>query len=114
MMKKIIPLSALFATALAGLSLTSCDSYTAPSGGASSTIGGQGQTSRLKLKNKLYTDIEILLEGPEKKQVTVPARSSRSLELKSGIYHYSAGAKEFRPVSRYKVLEANCSYTLYF
>ena len=114
MMKKLIPLSALFAIALMVLSLSSCDFYTAPPGGASATIGGEGQTSRLKLKNKLYTDIEVLLEGPEKRQVIVPARSSKSLKLKSGVYQYMAGAKEFRPVSRYKVLEANRSYTLYF
>lgn len=112
MMKKIIQLSALLAIALMGLSLNSCGPTADPSGDVAADW--QGQTSRLKLKNKLYTDIEVLLEGPEKKQVIVPARSSRSLQLKSGVYHYTAGAKEFRPISHYKVLEANRSYTLYF
>lgn len=113
-MKRLCKYSILLFVALAGLSLSSCDPYTAPSGGASATIGGEGQTSRLKLSNKLYTDIIVILEGPEKKQVTVPARSSKSLRLKSGVYQYTAGAKDFRPVSRHKVLEANRSYTLYF
>ena len=113
-MKRWFPYCALLIVTLAGFSLSSCDSYTATAEGGSSTIGGEGQTSRVKLSNKLYADITVILKGPETRQINVPARSSHSLELKSGVYEYTAGAKDFRPYSRFKVLEANRSYTLYF
>ena len=77
----------------------------------------QGETTRLKLSNKLYRPIVVRLErlgDPGRRDITVPARSSESVKVKPGTYKYSAVAEGFRPISKYKELEAKRSYTLYF
>lgn len=114
-MKTVIQFSIASAMLLLALVLGSCDTPTAPSGGLPTTIGREGQISSLKLKNKLYTDIVVRMEGPESKEIVVPARSSRSLKLKSGVYKYTAGASDFLPTTpQFKVLEDGRSYTMYF
>ena len=76
--------------------------------------GVYGGVSTLKLKNKLYTDVMVHLEGPETREITVPGRSTETLQLKSGVYRYIAGAKDFRPIERYKALEPDRTHTIYF
>ena len=126
MMKRLPSLVALVSLAFAGLLVSSCSSVSPSSGstsGSTSNTSGsnpaatQGETTRLKLSNKLYRPIVVRLErlgDPGRRDITVPARSSESVKVKPGTYKYSAVAEGFRPISKYKELEAKRSYTLYF
>lgn len=122
-MKRLPSLAALISLALAGLLVSSCSSVSPSSGSVSGSTSGsnpaatQGETTRLKLSNKLYRPIVVRLErlgDPGRRDITVPARSSESVKVKPGTYKYSAVAEGFRPISKYKELEAKRSYTLYF
>ena len=123
MMKRLPSLAALVSLAFAGLLVSSCSSVSPSSGSVSGNTSGskpaaaQGETTRLKLSNKLYRPIVVRLErlgDPGRRDITVPARSSESVRVKPGTYKYSAVAEGFRPISKYKELEAKRSYTLYF
>ena len=123
MMKRFPSLAALVSLAFAGLLISSCSSVSPSSGSVSGSSSGsagaaaQGETTRLKLSNKLYRPIVVRLErlgDPGRRDITVPARSSESVRVKPGTYKYSAVAEGFRPISKYKELEAKRSYTLYF
>lgn len=123
MMKRLPSLVALVSLAFAGLLISSCSSVSPSSGSVSGSSSGsagaaiQGETTRLKLSNKLYRPIVVRLErlgDPGRRDITVPARSSESVKVKPGTYKYSAVAEGFRPISKYKELEAKRSYTLYF
>ena len=123
MMKRLPSLVVLVSLALAGLLVSSCSSVSPSSGSVSGSSSGsagaaaQGETTRLKLSNKLYRPIVVRLErlgDPGRRDITVPARSSESVKVKPGTYKYSAVAEGFRPISKYKELEAKRSYTLYF
>ena len=122
-MKRLPSLVALVSLAFAVLAFNSCSSVSPSSGSASGSTSGsnpaatQGETTRLKLSNKLYRPIVVRLErlgDPGRRDITVPARSSESVKVKPGTYKYSAVAEGFRPISKYKELEAKRSYTLYF
>ena len=122
-MKRLTSLVALVSLAFAVLAFNSCSSVSPSSGStsgstsASTTAATQGETTRLKLSNKLYRPIVVRLErlgDPGRRDITVPARSSESVKVKPGTYKYSAVAEGFRPISKYKELEAKRSYTLYF
>ena len=122
-MKRLPSLAALVSLALAGLLVSSCSSVSPSSGSVSGSSSGsagaatQGETTRLKLSNKFYRPIVVRLErlgDPGRRDITVPARSSESVRVKPGTYKYSAVAEGFRPISKYKELEAKRSYTLYF
>lgn len=122
-MKRSPSLVALVSLAFAVLAFNSCSSVSPSSGStsgstsASTTAATQGETTRLKLSNKLYRPIVVRLErlgDPGRRDITVPARSSESVKVKPGTYKYSAVAEGFRPISKYKELEAKRSYTLYF
>ena len=122
-MKRLPSLVVLVGLALAGLLVSSCSSVSPSSGSVSGSTSGsnpaatQGETTRLKLSNKLYRPIVVRLErlgDPGRRDITVPARSSESVKVKPGTYKYSAVAEGFRPISKYKELEAKRSYTLYF
>ena len=122
-MKRLPSLVVLVGLALAGSLVSSCSSVSPSSGSVSGSTSGsnpsatQGETTRLKLSNKLYRPIVVRLErlgDPGRRDITVPARSSESVRVKSGTYKYSAVAEGFRPISKYKELEAKRSYTLYF
>jgi len=123
MMKRSPSLVVLVGLAFAGLLVSSCSSVSPSSGSVSGSSSGsagaaaQGETTRLKLSNKLYRPIVVRLErlgDPGRRDITVPARSSESVRVKPGTYKYSAVAEGFRPISKYKELEAKRSYTLYF
>ena len=122
-MKRLPSLVALVSLAFAVLAFNSCSSVSPSSGSTSGSTSGsnsaatQGETTRLKLSNKLYRPIVVRLErlgDPGRRDITVPARSSESVKVKPGTYKYSAVAEGFRPISKYKELEAKRSYTLYF
>ena len=122
-MKRLPSLVVLIGLALAGLLVSSCSSVSPSSGSVSGSSSGsagaaaQGETTRLKLSNKLYRPIVVRLErlgDPGRRDITVPARSSESVKVKPGTYKYSAVAEGFLPISKYKELEAKRSYTLYF
>ncbi len=122
-MKRLPSLVVLVGLALAGLLVSSCSSVSPSSGSVSGSSSGsagaaaQGETTRLKLSNKLYRPIVVRLErlgDPGRRDITVPARSSESVRVKPGTYKYSAVAEGFLPISKYKELEAKRSYTLYF
>ena len=122
-MKRLPSLVALVSLAFAGLLISSCSSVSPSSGSVSGSSSGsagaatQGETTRLKLSNKLYRPIVVRLErlgDPGRRDITVSARSSESVKVKPGTYKYSAVAEGFRPISKYKELEAKRSYTLYF
>lgn len=122
-MKRLPSLVVLVGLALAGLLVSSCSSVSPSSGSVSGSSSGsagaaaQGETTRLKLSNKLYRPIVVRLErlgDPGRRDITVPARSSESVKVKPGTYKYSAVAEGFLPISKYKELEAKRSYTLYF
>ena len=122
-MKRLPSLVALVSLAFAVLAFNSCSSVSPSSGSTSGSTSGsnsaaaQGETTRLKLSNKLYRPIVVRLErlgDPGRRDITVPARSSESVRVKPGTYKYSAVAEGFRPISKYKELEAKRSYTLYF
>jgi len=123
MMKRLPSLVALVSLAFAVLAFNSCSSVSPSSGSTSGSTSGsnsaaaQGETTRLKLSNKLYRPIVVRLErlgDSGRRDITVPARSSESVKVKPGTYKYSAVAEGFRPISKYKELEAKRSYTLYF
>ena len=123
MMIRLPSLVALVSLAFAVLAFNSCSSVSPSSGSTSGSTSGsnsaaaQGETTRLKLSNKLYRPIVVRLErlgDPGRRDITVPARSSESVKVKPGTYKYSAVAEGFRPISKYKELEAKRSYTLYF
>jgi len=123
MMKRSPSLVALVSLAFAVLAFNSCSSVSPSSGSTSGSTSGsnsaaaQGETTRLKLSNKLYRPIVVRLErlgDSGRRDITVPARSSESVKVKPGTYKYSAVAEGFRPISKYKELEAKRSYTLYF
>jgi len=123
MMKRLPSLVALVSLAFAVLAFNSCSSVSPSSGSTSGSTSGsnsaaaQGETTRLKLSNELYRPIVVRLErlgDPGRRDITVPARSSESVKVKPGTYKYSAVAEGFRPISKYKELEAKRSYTLYF
>lgn len=128
-MKNISASIALVAIALVSLLLSSCGTggSNRPAGSTESTklkdqssansMSAQGETARLKLSNKFYRPIVVRLERlgeTGRRDVTVPARSSESIRLKAGTYKYIAVAEGFRPISKYKEIEARRSYTLYF
>ena len=104
--------------ALSCLLLSSCG--TGGSSGSSSpavAATGKSQEARLKLSNKFYRPIVVRLERlgeSGRRDITVPARSSESIRVQAGTYKYSAVAEGFRPISKYKEIEARRSYTLYF
>jgi hypothetical protein len=115
-MRRAVTIFAVVSLAAVGSIMTSSCGAAGTSPGATSA-GSQGETSRLKLSNKFYKPIIVRLErlgDPGHRDIIVPARSSESIRLKPGTYRYRAAAKGFRPISKYKELEPNRGYTLYF
>ena len=66
------------------------------------------------IRNNSYRQITIGLQGPEKRFVTIPARSSRSVNLLSGNYAYAAAAPNTRTISGYKYFGTDRQYTWNF
>lgn len=66
------------------------------------------------IRNNSYKSIMLGLKGPETRFVSIPARSSRSINLSSGSYKYAATAKNTNTISGYKYFGTNRKYTWNF
>lgn len=111
-MKKIIQLTAMVAIALTSVFVSSCGPTPTPTRSSASTT--YVQKPRITIRNNSYRSIVVGVEGPERRFITVPARSSRLVYLRSGVYKYAAAAKNTRTISGYKAFSANRSYTWNF
>lgn len=111
-MKKLLQLTALAAIALTSLFVSSCGPTTTPT--RSSTYTTTAQKPRINIRNNSYRNIVVGVEGPERRFISVPARSSRAVYLRSGVYKYAAAAKNTRTISGYKSFSANRRYTWNF
>lgn len=66
------------------------------------------------IRNNSYKSIVLGLRGPETRFVSIPARSSRSVNLLSGTYKYAATAKNTNTISGYKYFGTDRKYTWNF
>lgn len=66
------------------------------------------------IRNNSYKNIVIGVKGPETRFISIPARSSRRVNLRSGSYKYAAAAKGIKTISGYKYFGTNRSYTWNF
>ena len=66
------------------------------------------------IRNNSSKSILLGLKGPETRFVSIPARSSRQVNLLSGSYKYAATAKNTKTISGYKYFGTNNRYTWNF
>ncbi|MCP5534955.1 MAG: hypothetical protein H7A51_01840 [Akkermansiaceae bacterium] len=111
-MKKLIQLTALATIALTSLFVSSCGPTSTPSRSSASTT--YVQKPKINIRNNSYRNIVVGVDGPERRFISVPARSSRIVYLRSGVYKYAAAANNTRTISGYKAFSANQSYTWNF
>lgn len=111
-MKTLLKISALITVAAASFFVSSCDapSSTRPSYSSTTYVN----KPRINIRNNSYRNIVVGVEGRERRFISVPARSSRVVYLKSGTYKYAAAAKNTRTVSGYKTFYANKRYNWTF
>ena len=110
-MNKLLKITALIAVAATSMVVSSCDAP-APSRSSSSTTYVKKPV--ITIRNNSYKSIVVGVEGREKRFISVPARSSRVVYLKSGTYKYAAAARNTRTISGYKTFYANKRYTWTF
>lgn len=111
-MKKFIQWSGLATIMMASMFVSSCAPTPAPSN--PNTYTSYTEKPRIVIRNNSYRDIVVGVEGPEKRFISVSARSSKTVHLKSGVYKYAAAAKNTRTISGYKSFAANRNYTWKF
>ena len=111
-MKKLIQVSTLLTIALTSMFFSSCGTTTTPS--RSNTATRYVAKPKVTIRNNSYRSIVVGVQGPETRFISVPARSSKLVYLKSGVYKYAAAAKNTRTISGYKSFSANRSYTWRF
>jgi len=111
-MKKLLKISALIAVAATSMFVSSCDTPTPTRPSVSSTTYVNKPV--ITIRNNSYKSIVVGVEGREKRFISVPARSSRVVYLKSGTYKYAAAARNTRTISGYKTFYANKRYTWTF
>jgi len=111
-MKKLIKITTLLAVAATSMIISSCDTP-APSRRPAYTTTYQ-QKPKITIRNNSYRNIVVGVEGREKRFISVPARSSRTVYLKSGVYKYAAAARNTRTITGYKSFSANRTYTWSF
>ena len=63
------------------------------------------------IRNNSYKNIVLGLRGPKTRFVSIPARSSRSLNLLSGNYKYAATAKNTNIISGYQYIGTDRKYS---
>ncbi|BDS06204.1 hypothetical protein NT6N_12440 [Oceaniferula spumae] len=112
-MKKILQLTTMISVAVTTMFMSSCDTPTPKRTTPTYTTTYQ-QKPRVTIQNNSYRNIVVGVEGPEKRFVSVPARTSRTVYLRSGVYKYAAAARNTRTISGYKAFSANRSYTWKF
>lgn len=105
-------LTALMVIAVTSMFVSSCGPTPAPS--RSSSYTSYVNKPRVNIRNNSYRNIVVGVEGPERRFISVPARTSRVVYLKSGVYKYAAAAKNTRTISGYKAFSANQKYTWSF
>lgn len=110
-MKKLLKISALIAVAATSMFVSSCDTP-APSRSYRSTTYVNKPV--INIRNTTYKSIVVGVEGREKRFISVPARSSRTVYLKSGTYKYAAASRNTRTISGYKTFYANKRYNWTF
>ena len=66
------------------------------------------------IRNNSYKNIVLGLRGPETRFISIPARSSRSVNLRSGSYKYAATAKNTNTISGYKYFGTDRQYAWNF
>ncbi len=112
--------SHLKALLLAGLALspvilTSCGSTKpAPRRNYSNPAPRIAYKPRVTIRNNSSRNIYLGLRGPETRYISLPARSSRGVNLRSGAYKWVATAKNTRTSSGYKYFGRNRAYTWNF
>lgn len=111
-MKKILQLTALATIAASSMIISSCGSST-PSQPSYSTTRYVNKPV-VTIRNVTYKTIVVGVQGREKRFITVPARSSRTVYLKSGTYKYAAAARNTRTLTGYKTFYANKRYNWTF
>lgn len=110
-MRKITYLAAILVIALTSLFMSSCAPTPAPSRPSYTTVVAK---PRITIQNNSYRSIVVGVQGPERRFISVPARSSRTVYLKSGVYKYAAAAKGVKTISGYKTFSTNRRYTWKF
>lgn len=99
---------------VASLGLTNCSS-TSPKPTTTYTPSRKVVFKPLvTIRNNSYKSIMLGLKGPETRFISIPARSSRSVNLYSGSYKYAATAKNTNTISGYKYFGTNRKYTWNF
>lgn len=111
-MKKLLKISALVVVAVTSMFVSSCDTPAQTHRPTYTTT--YQQKPKVTIRNNSYRNIVVGVEGREKRFISVPARSSRTVYLKSGVYKYAAAAKNTRTISGYKSFSANRNYTWSF
>lgn len=101
----------LFAVLIA-LSATAFTSCSAPIETAS--IDAQAPNGEYKpmvvLQNESAKKIQVGLAGPETRSVSIPARSTRSINVLAGDYNYTLSAKNSKTISGTKQFESDRKY----
>lgn len=111
-MKAFFPISALIAMAVTSLCVSSCS--TPPPAPEPTFTTSEKKKPKITIHNNSSRKIVVGVEGREKRFIPVPARSSRVVYLKSGVYKYAAAAHNTRTISGYKSFAPNRSYTWNF
>ncbi|MFK7910636.1 MAG: hypothetical protein AB8F34_08535 [Akkermansiaceae bacterium] len=114
-MKKIIQISAIASVVLSAILATSC-APTPPQVPNRPTYRPATHVKKpiVTIRNNSYRSIVVGVQGPERRFITVPARSSKTVSLRSGTYKYAAAAKNTRTISGYKSFSVNRRYTWNF
>ena len=107
----MIPLFAMAAVVVTGILSSSCAPAPTPSRSTYRPSTVYVKKPVVKIRNHKYTTLVVGVRGPETRFISVPARSSRTVVLRSGVYKYAATARNTRTISGYKAFSANRSYT---
>lgn len=114
-MRKLHRLVVAVLLAAGTLAVTSCGNTSPPPRRTVSTAPRSVVFKPLvTIRNNSYKSILIGLRGPETRFVSIPARSSRSVNLLSGAYKYAATANNTKTISGYKYFGTNKRYTWNF
>ncbi|MGB0774661.1 MAG: hypothetical protein ACPG32_03465 [Akkermansiaceae bacterium] len=111
-MKVITKIAALLAIAIAPLLISSCADNPPPR--RSSSYTSYQVKPRVTIRNNSHRSIAVGVRGPETRVLSVPARTSRTFYLKSGVYKYAAAARGVKTISGYKAFSGNRTYTWNF
>lgn len=112
-MKRLMQFAAMAAVVLSGVLATSCTPPPAPTRTVYRPTTYVNKPV-ITIRNNSYKSIVVGVQGPERRFIAVPARSRRTVVLRSGVYKYAAAARNTRTISGYKSFAANRRYTWNF